>query len=273
MSGVTRPANAEDVVRLWPAVKASRLMHSSEELGRYRAAAPWRVRVSDAGEALVLSTWRAHLATLAIRGLWAAPQRVGALIDDAAAIARSQGYSEVLSPLVAYAELDPYVAAGMRPIEPIVALQGHAEAIVSADPPRAEETAVRVGHFWEIDKLVEVDDACFDEFWRYGESEIEDSMRRERLTVAERDGAIVGYCTCSLHGATATIGRLAVAPHARRQGVGALLLTDAAAYASRCRAETVTLCTQEANESSRSLYLRCALVELPERYALALRPA
>jgi ribosomal protein S18 acetylase RimI-like enzyme len=245
-------------------------MRSAEELGRYRAAAPWRVRVTESGEALVLSTWRSHLATLAIRGLWAAPQRVGTLVEDAAAIARSQGYSELLSPLVSYSELEPYVGAGMKPIEPIVALQGRAEAIARTRPVRAA-AAIRVGLFSEISALVEVDAGCFDEFWRYGTPEIEDSMRRERVAVAECDGAIVGYCTSSLNGATATVGRLAVAPRARRQGVGALLLTDAAAYAVRSHCETVTLCTQEANAASRSLYQRCSLVELPERYALCVR--
>ena len=58
--GVVRPIRAEEVVRLWPAVRAAKLMNTAEEFARFREAGPWRVRVSEAGEGLVLDRWRAH---------------------------------------------------------------------------------------------------------------------------------------------------------------------------------------------------------------------
>jgi len=269
MSTSTRPARAEDVLRLWPAVKAARLMTSAEELAAYRESGPWRVRVNDAGEAMLLAVWRAHLPLLAIRGLWAAAHRIGPLVDDAVAVARAQGLPGVLSPLVDRSDLHPYLAAGMEVVEPLVALQGVAED-VAGHPVRAG-LAIRVGGPADLEPLAQLDAACFDDFWRYGPTELGESLAaRDRLR-AEKDGVPVGYATCSVHGASATLGRLAVSPEARREGVGSALLADVAGFALRSGAFAVTLCTQEANAGSRALYATMSLVELPERYALAAR--
>jgi len=271
MSAATRPARAEDVSRLWPAVRAARLMATADELARFRESGPWRVRVNDDGEALLLAAWRVHLQTAAIRGLWAGPHRIAALVEDAAAVARAQGFTQVLSPLLAASELAPYLGAGMEVAEPIVALQGLAEDI-AAHPVRAD-IGIRRASAADLRSLAELDAACFDEFWRYGTDELEESLSRDRVTIAEKDGRLVGYATCTLYGASATLGRLAVSPDSRREGVGRALLGDVAGYAVRSGVFAVTLCTQEANADSRSLYAATSFAELPERYALAARRA
>lgn len=271
MSGSTRPARAEDVSRLWPAVKAARLMASADELAAFREAGPWRVRVNDFGEALLLAPWRSHLSMLAIRGLWAAPHRVTALVDDAAAVARAQGFSEVLSPLATEAELPAYLSAGMQVLEPIVALQGLAQDIAAR--PVISTVGVQIATRADLDAVVGLDAACFDEFWRYGPHEVGECMTHDRVTLAEKHGVLVGYATCSLHGASATVGRLAVSPEARRQGVASALLRDAASFALRSEAFAITLCTQRANADSRALYETMSFRELPETYTLAARRA
>jgi ribosomal protein S18 acetylase RimI-like enzyme len=59
------------------------------------------------------------------------------------------------------------------------------------------------------------------------------------LTVAVRAGAIVGYALVLLraNSAVARLYSIAVAPHARRRGIGVALLAaaEAAAHARRCR--------------------------------------
>jgi len=267
MNESTRPASSEDIPRLWPAVKAARLMSSADELASFRRAGPWRVRVNDAGEALLLATWRAHLRVLAIRGLWAPQHRIGALVDDAVAVARAQGFTQVLSPLLAASELHAYIEAGMEVAEPIIALQGLAEDVAACHRPT--DVSLRIGSIADLAGIAELDSACFDEFWRYGPQELGESLSRERVLIAEKDSVLLGYATCSLHGGSATVGRLAVSPAARRRGVGVSLLSDVAAFAVRSGAYAVTLCTQEANEASRALYASASMVELSERYALA----
>jgi len=267
MNDSTRPASFDDIARLWPAVKAARLMASADELASFRSAGPWRVRVTDTGDALLLASWRAHLHILAIRGLWAPQHRIAELVADATAVARAQGFAQVLSPLLAASELQAYVAAGMEVAEPIIALQGLAEDVAVCRRPA--DVTLRIGSIGDLADIVQLDAACFNEFWRYGPQELGESLSHERVLIAEKDGALLGYATCSLHGGSATVGRLAVSPRARRQGVGMALLSDVAGFALRSGAYAVTLCTQEANEASRALYASASMIELSERYALA----
>jgi len=270
MSQPTRPAQQEDIFRLWPAVKAAHLMTSAEEFSAFRDAAPWRVRVNEAGEALVLAQWRGHLNVLAIRGLWSAPHHLGDLVDDACAVARAQGFARVLSPLITGDACDAYLAIGMSEVERIVALQGAVGDVIAHRLPAGAR--IRSANSADLPALARLDEGCFNEFWRYGAVELADSLGRERVTVVEtHEGAIEGYSTCACYGATVTVGRLAVAPAARRHGVGRALLSDVASWAQRSGAYALTLCTQEANAASRALYAVTGLVELPERYLLAMR--
>ena len=95
-------------------------------------------------------------------------------------------------------------------------------------------------------------------------------MRVERVIVAcDGPGSIAGYVTTSLHGATVTVGRLAVAPENRRAGVATALLADGARWALRVGALGVTLCTQDHNQGSRALYRRAGMRQVGEDYALA----
>ncbi|TLM92968.1 MAG: GNAT family N-acetyltransferase, partial [Actinobacteria bacterium] len=81
------------------------------------------------------------------------------------------------------------------------------------------------------------------------------------------------YATCGAHGATATLGRLAVSPEARGRGIGAALVAEAARWSAGVGCETLSLCTQSTNEASRALYARLGFVEASERYVLGTRDA
>jgi len=269
VSGYTKPATDADVARLWPAVKAAHLMGSAEEFRAFRAAAPWRVRVSDGGDALVVARWREHLDLLAIRGLWSAPHRLAELVEDARAVARAQGFAQVLSPLASASARDAYLGLGMYEVARIVALQA---SLGPRDAGRAMPgIRIRLGTSQDLSALADLDARCFGEFWRYGLAELTDSLATERLALAEDENGsgVLGYSTCELYGSTATLGRLAVAPDARRRGVGTALLSDAMSWAQHHGAFAITLCTQAENEPSRALYAGAGFSELPEPYCLA----
>ncbi|PKQ16344.1 MAG: hypothetical protein CVT67_05180 [Actinobacteria bacterium HGW-Actinobacteria-7] len=267
-----RPATAAETVRLWPAVRAARIFATLEELSHFRDSAPWCVRVTPAGESLLLGPWRHHGDLLAIRGLWAAPARIPAFVEDAAVVARAQGFRRVLSPLVSEKGFEQYQHAGMAVHEPIVALQGFAAELICGELSTSPD--IRDARPADFDELERLDGLCFDEFWRYGARELADSYQRERMTVAQDEaGRIVGYATCSLHGASATLGRLAVEPSIRRAGIGRSLLCDSAAWAAHQQAYALTLCTQRSNTASRQLYASAGLFELPEAYVIGVREA
>lgn len=276
MSVPVRPATAEETERLWPAVRAARIMDSLGELVEYREAGPWRVRVTDRGDAVVLGSWRAHSDVLAMRGLWGSHAAIKAFTLDAHALARAHGYARVMSPLLPVWALEPYETVGMQRLESIVALQGVPREVRGASVP--DGVRLRLATPADLDALLELDASCFDEFWRYGAAELSDLGAGHRLVVAEQvvDAAqpdltplLIGYTLATVGRGAATLARIGVAPATRRRGLGAALVADVAAWADRSGATTLSLCTQESNEASRSLYQAVGLHEVADRYAFA----
>jgi ribosomal-protein-alanine N-acetyltransferase len=247
-------------------------MASLDDLRAYREAGPWRLRVAGRGEAALLGRWREHLDVLAIRGLWTAQRRAQAFAEDALALARTHGFGRVISPLLPDALLEPYRRAGYCAAYPIVAVQGRPHRVLPASPPSGVTIEAEVAG--DATVLAALDGRCFDEFWRYGVADLAELMRVERLTVARAEnGDVVGYTLASVSEGAATLSRLCVAPEVRRQGLGRALLAEVAQWARLTGALTLALCTQEENEISRSLYRGAGLVELDERYALAIAEA
>jgi len=234
----------------------------------YCKADPWRIRTTERGEAAILGPWREHLDILSIRTLWSSERSVPDFVADATARAREHGFRRLLSPLLPDVLLGGYRGAGMRTAEQIVAIQGHPELVMWADAPIG--VRIREGRPSDLSAVAAIDEACFDEFWRYGERELSGLLGTERLAIAQASGgAVIGYTLTTVSRGSATLSRLATAPHARNYGVGRALLAESAAWAVRSGAVTYSLCTQEANSASRRLYASAGLTELAERYAFA----
>jgi len=234
----------------------------------FRDAEPWRVRVTERGEGVVLSAWRRHLEVLAIKALWASRGRIPILASEIRAVAADHGFTSLLSPLVTSEALEPYLECGFRIAESLVVLQGLVDDVVMGGVPT--DVVVREATREDVADLAAIDAWCFDTFWRYREPELLEALAAERVVAAvDPDGAVIGYATCSDHGSTVTVGRLAVAPAARRHGVGSTLLRHCAGWAAERQALAVSLCTQEHNAASRALYSSTGMHELDDDYALA----
>jgi [ribosomal protein S18]-alanine N-acetyltransferase len=262
-------ASVEEADRLWAVIRSDRLFRGVEAFRRYRDDHPWCVRVTHRGEAALLGRWKSHLDVLAIRGLWVSEKDTAAFIDDAFAQARQHGFGRVLSPLLPEALLEPYLAAGMTIAQQVVAIQGRPEMVLSSGCP--VDVVVREGSAADIPAVAQVDAASFEGLWGWGEPDLQDFLANERLAVAEtRDGTVLGYTLANVNRGAATLTRLAVAPEARKCGIGRALLGEAAEWAAKCGAVTVALCTQVENSASRKLYAASGLTELEERYAFAI---
>lgn len=257
-------------MRLWPAVKAARLFVSAEEFEDYRMTGPWRVRVSESGDAMVLGAWREHLRVLSVRGLWAPATRMRPMVDEACSVARTQGFDQVISPPVPGEILSLYLDAGMEVLEPLVAFQAVADRIAEGRPPVGVH--LRRATARDAVALLEIDASSFTDFWRYGPAEMLEALRHERIVLAEdAAGSPLGYSAVSTSRGAATLSRLAVAPAARRSGLGRALVGEAAAFSARNGALTLALCTQGDNEASKALYRSTGMQEVADRYALAAR--
>jgi ribosomal protein S18 acetylase RimI-like enzyme len=270
VSGYSRPAGREESAGLWPAVRAARLFEDAAALAAWGEAAPWRVRVTAAGDAAVLGRWREHLPVLAVRGVWCPDPRLPPLMIDLADVAREQGFERLLGPLVPEEAVGPYQAAGMDVAHRIVVCRQRIPRSQAADPQRG--VFIRGGTAADEEAVLAVDAATFDDFWRYDRPGMRELMAAERLAVAEESGGIIGYTLCTIHGTEATIARLAVLPAAQGRGVGRALLREALAHLAGNGARAVTLCTQEENRASRRLYLREGFSESPGLLVSAMTP-
>lgn len=267
MTGDWRPADPTEIGRIWPAVRTAVVARSSDEFQAFYEQAPWRVRVSDRGDVLVLKQWRAALDILAIKAAVAPNIRIPALIREAFAVARAQGFDQVVSPLVPHGALGPYLASGMSQIQCLVALNAPPAVVGSSLPPA--RLTVRAAQPQDIDALLEIDAQCFDSFWRYGSQELTDVLRHEHVAVVYEGHKVLGYATASIVAATCTLGRLGVDPRMRGLGVGTTLVREVARWAQRERSLSLSLCTQADNTVARRFYASLGLAEMSELYALA----
>jgi ribosomal protein S18 acetylase RimI-like enzyme len=270
MSDITRPADREDLRRIWPAVSSAHIFDDYAGLVAWWEAAPWRVRVSRAGEAAVLGRWRAHLDLLSVRGLWCPASRIPLLMEDLRAVARAQGFARLLAPLVPDDAVAPYLASGLLERQRIVVYRMQPPLPVMRPSPHG--ATVRIGLPTDHTAAAALDAVCFDDFWRYDEESLGHYLESERLGVAELEGRVIGYTLSTVHGVEATIGRLAVAAEHRGRGIGTALLADAVAHAAHRGALAVTLCTQEENDDSRRLYRRLGFRESPRRLVSTISP-
>lgn len=279
MSALTRPLRPDEVGRLWPAVRGIHAFGDKGDLETFQRSGPWRVRVSDRGDVLLLARWRAHLDVMAIRALIAPPARVAALVDDARSVARSQGLAGVLSPVVTESAADEYLDIGMRPIVRLIAYTAGVRVLCASNdgrPAGSERsrttTSLRLAGPADAPALVALDASCFEEFWRLGPPEVSEELAFARVIVVEdADGEILGYASAASHGSVVTLSRLAVAPGVRRQGVARMLISNVAAWALDSGALSVSLATQEDNTVSRSLYRGAGFDEVDGVYLMLVR--
>jgi len=109
-------------------------------------------------------------------------------------------------------------------------------------------------------------------------AQLADASRRARdaelLVAVDPDGTVVGTVTVCAPGSPLRelsgpgeleLRMLAVAPGARRRGIGEVLVRTVLARARRIGAHRVVLCSTEAMHAAHRLYARSGFIRLPER--------
>ena len=263
MSGITREATAADLPWVAPAALHAHLVADTGELVAISESEPWRVRVTERGEAALLGRWREHLDYVAVLGLWCAPARVPFLVTDLIEVARMQGFGRLLGPLVPGSQAGPYLQAGLRVVERVDVLRLERPARAVVLPPPAGVT-MREAVAADLDVITRIDRVSFPGFWRYDDSQLARLLDAGRGALAEEEGRAIGYTLATVSGGESSLGRLAVVPGNRRHGVGTALAAEAVAWLAGRGARAVTLSTQSDNEASQHLYRRLGFRRLPE---------
>ena len=263
MSAITREATAIDLPWVAPAALHAHLVADIGELLAISESEPWRVRVTERGEAAFLGRWRAHLDDVAVLGLWCAPARVPLLAADLIEVARTQGFGRLLGPLVPESQVGPYLHAGLRVVERVDVLRLERPARIAVVPPPAGVTIRETGPA-DLDAMARIDRVSFPAFWRYDDARLAHLLGTGRGAVAEEGGHAIGYTLATVSGGESSLGRLAVTPGNRRHGVGTALASEAVVWLAGHGARAVTLSTQSDNEASRRLYGRLGFRRLPD---------
>jgi ribosomal protein S18 acetylase RimI-like enzyme len=212
------------------------------------------------GERARLASWRsegdvAHLSPVAPRPLSA--DFVGSCLDRL----RARGFRFVVTSALSDGECAGFFGAGFDVREELELLAHD----LNATPEVTHR--LRRPHRRERRRVLVVDDAAFDSFWRLHRGGLEDALGATpavRFRVHGRGDGIDGYVIGGRGAGTGYVQRLAVDPAARGRGLGRSFVGDVLRWMRRHGAGRALVNTQRSNEAALALYRACGFRVLPE---------
>jgi len=107
----------------------------------------------------------------------------------------------------------------------------------------------------DIPALLAIEEACFEDFWRYDGLSFEDiAATHPYFVVTELNGKVVGYQFNALEGEFGYLVRIAVHPSVSGQGIGARLMREAMDFFKKAKVLRIMLNTQDDNTHAHRLY-------------------
>jgi GNAT superfamily N-acetyltransferase len=107
----------------------------------------------------------------------------------------------------------------------------------------------------DISALLAIEEACFEDFWRYDALSFEDiAATHPYFVVAELNGNVVGYQFNALEDEFGYLVRIAVHPSVNGQGVGVRLMSAAITFFQQAHSQRIMLNTQDDNARAHRLY-------------------
>ncbi len=128
-----------------------------------------------------------------------------------------------------------------------------------------QQVIVRPVKAGDIPDLLPIEEACFEELWRYDSLAFSDIVSSHPyFVVAELGGRLVGYQFNALDGQFGYLIRIAVHPSVGGQGIGARLMAEAIRFFARERVTQIMLNTQADNIYAHRLYEWFGFVRIPQ---------
>lgn len=107
----------------------------------------------------------------------------------------------------------------------------------------------------DIPALLAIEEACFEDFWRYDAiSFAEIAATHPYFVVAELDDKVIGYQFNALDSEYGYLVRIAVHPSRSGQGIGARLMAEAIRFFKQANVLRIMLNTQDDNTHAHRLY-------------------
>jgi len=118
----------------------------------------------------------------------------------------------------------------------------------------------------DMQALLQIEEACFDDFWRYDPPAFTDiKATHPYFVIVELDGEVVGYQFNALDDEYGYLVRIAVHPSAGGQGIGVRLMTEAIHFFEQAHASRIMLNTQEENHRAHRLYEWFGFIRLQQK--------
>lgn len=126
-------------------------------------------------------------------------------------------------------------------------------------------TELRPARASDVSSLVRIEAAAFSDPWPASGFHSLLDARTSRMTVAERDGQVLGYSVVIVVQDEAELANIAVAEHARGEGIGRQLLSAVLEAARAEGVQSMYLEVRESNVAARSLYASLGFVSSGRR--------
>ena len=205
--------------------------------------------VSADGVRIRLRPWRGRPDTAECQVTPAGAVVPADLVRSALDAAREHGYHTAVTPALPPFEWRPYVDTGFE-IRERLRLLAHDLLDIA---PRTDHRLRRATRR-DTGRLLEVDNAAFQPFWRLDEDGLDEAVRATPTARLRVDRDLVGYALVGRAGQRGYIQRLAVHPREQGHGLGRALVIDGLWWLRRWRGREALVNTQEDNAPAVHLY-------------------
>ncbi len=173
---------------------------------------------------------------------------------------RSSGFQRTVTAALAPHEHDAFLANGFTRVRELTLLRRDLD-----HPIKRADMRLRRWRRRNHDEVLTIDNAAFDEFWRFDASALREALDAtpHRVLRVDATTAPQGYALSGVARGTAYLQRLAVHPDAAGRGLGTALLLDALRWMRWRGATHAYVNTQHDNHRALELYHRNEFVDEP----------
>lgn len=147
---------------------------------------------------------------------------------------------------------DVLLTRGFRPFRMLYAYDKFDFSIPSTGN---QQVKIRPFEPRDLPAILAIEEACFEDFWRYDALSFEDiAATHPYFVVAELNGSVVGYQYNALDSEYGYLVRIAVHPSAGGKGIGVRLMSEAVNFFKQAHVIRIMLNTQDDNTHAHRLY-------------------
>jgi ribosomal protein S18 acetylase RimI-like enzyme len=215
---------------------------------------------------LRVGPWRSDPAVGELAAVYANRPPRPESIEEGVAVLTERGFRHIVTNALTPAEQSGYLEVGFEVQERLHLLAHDLRDI----PEPRDPHRLRRGRRSDRPRILEIDRAAFDPFWRLDELGLLDAIGATPSSRTRVGGGnpLTGYAVTGRSGKRGYLQRLAVHPDAQGRGLGAALVVDALRWLSHRGCDSAMVNTQEVNTRAYALYRALGFADRPDGLAV-----